>query len=170
MQGNDTDKNASEQRPPHNSIDHIMEQNLRTRLAAFPNDSHTWFVLGCQLRKAGKLIEAERALRRAVTLNPTPLMFWAELALVLNKLGHDVVDPEVLRRLGVEYPESVESEQLYEQLEKTKQIDSLRKSEAVPRITSHMTSPCVSCPDYTYYGCRRQDACEALIRWRTGSK
>ena len=170
MQRNDIDNDTSHKTPPRNIIDHAMEQNLRTRLSTFPNDSHTWFILGCLLRKKGKLEDAERALRRAVTLNPSPMMFWAELALVMNMLGHGIVDAEVLSRLGAEQPESTPSEKLLRNLDATRGNDSIRKSEAIPRINSHLTSPCVSCPDYTYYGCRRQEACEDLIAWRTQAK
>jgi hypothetical protein len=98
------------------------------------------------------------------------MMFWAELALVMDKLGHGVVDPEVLRRLGAEHPESTPSEKMLKDLGKTRVADDLRKSEAIPRINSHLTSPCVSCPDYTYYGCRRHEACADLIAWRTQIK
>ncbi|MDF1541150.1 MAG: hypothetical protein P1Q69_19790 [Candidatus Thorarchaeota archaeon] len=168
MQRNDID--TSEKALRDNIIDNAMEQNLRTRLSTFPNDSHSWFVLGCHLRRCGKLTDAERALRRAVTLNPAPLMFWAELAAVLNGLGHDVVDPEILQGLGVERPDFDPSASLMHSLGASKDNDSLRKSEAIPRINSHQSAPCVSCPDYTYYGCRRQDACADLIRWRTGMK
>jgi hypothetical protein len=96
------------------------------------------------------------------------MMFWAELALVMNMLGHGIVDPEVLRRLGAEQPESVPSQKIVTEISKTRGADSLRKSEAIPRINSHLTSPCVSCPDYTYYGCRRQEACADLMEWRAG--
>ncbi|MFW9849647.1 MAG: tetratricopeptide repeat protein [Candidatus Thorarchaeota archaeon] len=170
MQRNDIETETSKKIPSRSIVDNAMEQNLRTRLSTFPNDAHTWFILGCLLRKKGKLEDAERSLRRAVTLNPEPIMFWAELALVMNMLGHGVVDPEVLKRLGAEHPESSPSDELRLQLDETRSDDSLRKSEAIPRITSHLTSPCVSCPEYTYYGCRQQDPCEDLLRWRTQSK
>ena len=164
------ENDTTEKTPSRDIIDNAMEQNLRTRLSTFPNDSHSWFVLGCHLRKRGKLVEAERALRRAVTLNPAPLMFWAELAAVLNGLGHGIVDPDVLRGLGVERPDIVPSDSLLQGLEKSKSNNDLRKVEAIPRINSHQSAPCVSCPDYTYYGCRRQDACADLIQWRAGTK
>ena len=98
------------------------------------------------------------------------MMFWAELALVMNMLGHGIVDPEILSRLGAEQPESTPSEKLLRNLDETRGNDSVRKSEAIPRINSHLTSPCVSCPDYTYYGCRRQEACADLLAWRTQAK
>ena len=170
MQRNDIETDTSNQTPPRNIIDNAMEHNLRTRLSTFPNDSHTWFILGCLLRKKGNLEDAERSLRRAVTLNPAPIMFWAELALVMNMLGHGVVDPEVLRRLGAEQPEVSPSEKILDELDGTRSDDGLRKSEAIPRINAHLTSPCVSCPDYTYYGCRRQEACAKLLEWRTGTR
>jgi hypothetical protein len=98
------------------------------------------------------------------------MMFWAELALVMNMLGHGVVDPEVLRRLGSEQPESRPSGKILDDIKSTRTRDDLRKSEAIPRINAHLTSPCVSCPDYTYYGCRRQDACAELVQWRAELK
>ncbi len=153
--------------PEERRIQAAQEHNLRLRVSTFPNDSHSWFLLGCVYRKQGKLMEAERALRKAVTLNPSPLVFWSELANVLEDLGHDKINPKHLQNLGSENPDILHpSEELMEKIRETKSNDGLQRSEAIPRITADTSSPCVSCPDYTYYGCRRQEACGKLIQWR----
>ncbi len=153
--------------PEERTIQAAQEQNLRLRISTFPNDSHSWFLLGCILRKQGRYRESEQALRRAVTLNPAPTVFWSELACVLEDLGHEKVDPQMLKEFGSEHPDSKHPESLIDTLERTRYDDGLRKTEAIPRINAHLTSPCVSCQDYTYYGCRRQEACTSLIEWRT---
>jgi predicted Zn-dependent protease len=168
LQRNDTHDPITGRTPEERTIEAAQEENLRLRISTFPNDSHSWFLLGCVLRKQKRLKEAERALRRAVTLNPAPTVFWSELALVLQALGHDAIDPDQLKALGPEMPESEQPPAIAASVRRTKREDSLRKSEAIPRMNAHVTSPCISCPDYTYYGCRRREACADLIRWRTG--
>ncbi|MHA2320875.1 MAG: tetratricopeptide repeat protein [Candidatus Thorarchaeota archaeon] len=61
----------------------IYEEDLRRRIATFPRDVLAWFALGRYLRSVGRLREAEKALRKAVLINPGPLPFWEELALTL---------------------------------------------------------------------------------------
>ncbi len=167
LQKNETQQIQLGATPEERTIQAAQEQNLRLRISTFPNDSHSWFLLGCVLRKQRKFKESEQALRKAVTLNPAPTVFWSELACVLQDLGHSKIDPEKLKELGPEHPESQQPDSLLDELKQTKDDGGLRKTEAIPRINAHLTSPCVSCRDYTYYGCRRQEACVELIQWRT---
>ncbi|MFW9931733.1 MAG: tetratricopeptide repeat protein [Candidatus Thorarchaeota archaeon] len=167
MQRNEPNRITLGTTPEERTIQAAQEQNLRLRISTFPNDSHSWFLLGCVLRKQKRYKESEQALRRAVTLNPAPTVFWSELACVLQDLGHGRIDPEKLRELGAERPEIQEPDSLGMKVRRIRTDDALRKTEAIPRINAHLTSPCVSCPDYTYYGCRRQEACAELIQWRT---
>lgn len=167
LQKSDTHEITLGATPEERTIQAAQEHNLRLRISTFPNDSHSWFLLGCVLRKQERYKESEQALRRAVTLNPAPTVFWSELACVLEDLGHSPIDPERLRDIGAEHPESLQPVDLVTRLRQSKKDDSLRRSEAIPRINAHLTSPCVSCPDYTYYGCRRQEACTRLIEWRS---
>ncbi|NHJ12822.1 MAG: tetratricopeptide repeat protein [Candidatus Thorarchaeota archaeon] len=107
-----------------------MEQDLRRRLAAFPRDANSWYLLGKHLSSRGRHEEAEMALRKAISLNPKPSHFWSELERVLMDLGASA---------GTESP-----------------------SDGFDDV-----SPCISCPEYTYYGCSRGQQCDVLLRWRT---
>ena len=135
----------------------IYESDLRTRLATFPRDVLAWFALGRYLRSVGRLKEAEEALRKVVSINPGPLPFWEELALTLVDLGqideaYTICDQN-LRRNG----DSIR-----------KRVTELRKLERSADSQYPIeTSPCVACPEYTYYGCSRGTDCDAIVRWRS---
>jgi len=106
-----------------------MEQDLRRRLATFPNDANAWYLLGKYLSSQGRHDEAEMAIRKALSLNPKPTQFWSELERVLMDQG---------RSAGAE-----------------------SSSDGIDDV-----SPCVSCEDYTYYGCSRGQQCNKLLKWR----
>ena len=132
----------------------VREADLRTRLKTFPRDAQSWYSLGSLLRSVGNLEEAESSLRRAISLNPGPTHFWDELARTLMDLG-----------------QIEEAYQLYDSGTRgvsssiKKELEDLRKLER--KIDADETSPCVSCSDYSYYGCSKGKTCDAIIRWRS---
>jgi len=135
----------------------MYESDLRTRLATFPRDVLTWFVLGKYLRSVGRLKEAEEALRKAVSINPGPIPFWEELALTLVDLG----------RLDEAYTICDKSMRKNDDPIR-KRLNELRKLErSADAAYPEETSPCVACPEYTYYGCSRGAECDAIVRWRS---
>ena len=131
----------------------VRESDLRTRLKTFPRDAQSWYSLGSLLRSAGNLEEAESSLRKAISLNPGPIHFWDELARILMDQG----------RIEEAY-------QLYDggtrrvSASIKKELQDLRKIES--KVDEDETAPCVSCPDYSYYGCSKGKTCDAIIRWR----
>ncbi|KXH75660.1 MAG: hypothetical protein AM326_08815 [Candidatus Thorarchaeota archaeon SMTZ-45] len=135
----------------------IYEADLRTRLATFPRDVLAWFALGRYLRSVGRLREAEDALRKAVAINPKPMPFWEELALTLVDLGrideaYAICDKNLRRN-----DDSIQ-----------KRVAELRRLErSADTQYPAETSPCVACPEYTYYGCSRGAECDAIVRWRS---
>ncbi|MFW9868178.1 MAG: tetratricopeptide repeat protein [Candidatus Thorarchaeota archaeon] len=135
----------------------MYESDLRTRLATFPRDVLAWFALGKYLRSLGRLREAEEALRKAVSLNPGPIPFWEELALTLVDLGQL---EEAYRICDERMRKNDDSIQ--------KRLDELKKIErSVDTQYPEETSPCIACPEYTYYGCSRGSECDAIVRWRS---
>jgi len=135
----------------------IYEADLRTRLATFPRDVLAWFALGRYLHSVGRLREAEDALRKAVSINPGPIPFWEELALILVDQGrideaYTICDQNLRRN-----DDSIQ-----------KRVAELRKLErSADTQYPAETSPCVACPEYTYYGCSRGKECDAIVRWRS---
>jgi cytochrome c-type biogenesis protein CcmH/NrfG len=132
----------------------VREADLRTRLKTFPRDAQSWFSLGSLLRTNGKLEEAESSLRRAISLNPGPTHFWDELARTLMDMGrideaYQLYDGVVRRA----------SDKIKQELDRQRQIEHQAKTDE--------TSPCISCPDYSYYGCSKGETCELIIRWRS---
>ena len=132
----------------------VRESDLRTRLKTFPRDAQSWYTLGSLLRSSGNFEEAESSLRRAISLNPGPTHFWDELARTLMDMG----------RIEEAY-------QLYDGGTKRasssikKELEDLRQLER--KIDAEETSPCISCTDYSYYGCSKGKSCDAIIRWRS---
>jgi hypothetical protein len=93
----------------------------------------------------------------AVTLNPGPLPFWEELALTLVDLGR--ID-EAYTICDKNLRKNADSIQ--------RRLEELRKIErSVTAEYPAETSPCVACPEYTYYGCSRGSECDAIVRWRS---
>ncbi|MHA1943770.1 MAG: tetratricopeptide repeat protein [Candidatus Thorarchaeota archaeon] len=135
----------------------MYESDLRTRLATFPRDVLAWFALGKYLRSLGRLKEAEEALRKAVLLNPGPIPFWEELALTLVDLGqldeaYTICDKRMRKN----------DDSIQKRLEELKKIER-----SVDSKYPEETSPCIACPEYTYYGCSRGEECDAIVRWRS---
>ncbi|TFG32959.1 tetratricopeptide repeat protein [Candidatus Thorarchaeota archaeon] len=132
----------------------VRESDLRTRLKTFPRDAQSWYSLGSLLRSNGNLEEAESSLRRAISLNPGPTHFWDELARTLMDMG----------RIEEAY-------QLYDggtgraSSSIKKELEDLQHLER--KIDAEETSPCISCTDYSYYGCSKGKTCDAIIRWRS---
>lgn len=133
------------------------EADLRRRLATFPRDVLGWFALGKYLRSVGRLKEAEESLRKATSLNPGPMPFWEELALTLVDLGrideaYTICDKNLRKN-----EDSI-----------NRRLEELRKLErSADAAYPEETSPCVACPEYTYYGCSRGTECDAIVRWRS---
>ncbi len=126
----------------------VYESDLRRRIAAFPRDSNAWFSLGQHLGSRGRHLEAEGAIRKAISLNPQPKQYWEELEKVLTLLSGSTLIDEIDRRI-----------------DRLKQIEeSIEGAEVVPGSD---ISPCVSCEHYTYYGCSKGQSCDILLRWRT---
>lgn len=143
----------------------IYEQDLRMKLAAFPNDAHTWYLLA-QLHHTQQNLEvAERALRKAISLNPSPIHFWYELSVVLKDMGRieeaATIRSQLRKQRGDmsqnKFPDTIESH-----LSATRKDDGLKTEK--PRI-SH--SPCIDCKDYSYYGCSKSEPCANLIEWQS---
>ncbi|MHA2025064.1 MAG: tetratricopeptide repeat protein [Candidatus Thorarchaeota archaeon] len=132
------------------------ESDLRRRLATFPRDVLAWFALGKYLRSVGRLKEAEESLRKATSLNPGPMPFWEELALTLVDLGrideaYTICDKNLRKN----------EDSINRRLEELRKIE--RSADTAYPVE---TSPCVACPEYTYYGCSRGTECDAIVRWR----
>ena len=145
--------------PPTTSNDRpspVIESDLRMRLRTFPRDAQTWFKLGSYLRSVQRFDEAEESLRKAISLNPGPAHFHQELGLILIALGRLDEAYRCLdgRRSGASGSLSAEVESLRE-------IDRAKVSEL------DVISPCVECPDYSYYGCSKGASCQLVIEWRT---
>ncbi|MHA1136187.1 MAG: tetratricopeptide repeat protein [Candidatus Thorarchaeota archaeon] len=132
----------------------VRESDLRTRLKTFPRDAQSWYSLGSLLRLTGNLEEAESALRKAISLNPGPTHFWDELARILMDTGR-IEEAYQLYDGGIRRASASVK----------KELEDLRKLER--KIDEEETAPCVSCSDYSYYGCSKGDTCDAIIRWRS---
>lgn len=132
----------------------VRESDLRTRLKTFPRDAQSWYSLGSLLRSTGNFDEAEASLRKAISLNPGPIHFWDELARILMDMG----------RIEEAY-------QLYDGGTRRASASIKKELKDLQQIEHNMdeeeTAPCVSCPDYSYYGCSKGNTCEAIIRWRS---
>ncbi|MHA1614107.1 MAG: tetratricopeptide repeat protein [Candidatus Thorarchaeota archaeon] len=131
----------------------VRESDLRTRLKTFPRDAQSWFSLGTLLRSGDRLEEAESSLRRAISLNPGPTHFWDELARVLMDMGR-IEDAYQLYDGGARSS----SKSL------KKELENLRNLER--KVNAEETSPCISCPDYSYYGCSKGGTCSMILQWR----
>ena len=135
----------------------IYEADLRRRIATFPRDVLAWFALGRYLRSVGRLEEAEEALRKAVSINPGPTPFWEELALTLVDLGRIDEAYTICDKNLRQNDDSIQ-----------KRVTELRKLErSTDSQYPQETSPCVACPEYTYYGCSRGSECDVIVRWRS---
>jgi len=132
----------------------VRESDLRTRLKTFPRDAQSWYSLGSLLRSSGNLEEAEATLRRAISLNPGPTHFWDELARILMDQGR-IEEAYQLYDSGTRRA----SASIKKELEDFRRIES--------KVDAEETAPCMSCSDYSYYGCSKGNTCEAIIRWRS---
>jgi tetratricopeptide (TPR) repeat protein len=132
----------------------VRESDLRTRLKTFPRDAQSWYSLGVLLRSTGNLEEAESSLRRAISLNPGPIHFWDELARILMDMGR-IEEAYQLYDGGTRRA----STSIRKELQDFRQIER--------KVDEEVTVPCISCPDYSYYGCSKGNICEAIIRWRS---
>ena len=135
----------------------MYEADLRTRIATFPRDVLAWFALGRYLRSVGRLKEAEDALRKAVSINPGPVPIWEELALTLVDLGRIDEAYAICDQNLRQNDDSIK-----------KRVAELKKLErSADSEYPEETSPCIACPEYTYYGCSRGSDCDAIVRWRS---
>ena len=132
----------------------FREDDLRTRLRTFPRDAQSWFSLGAYLRSVKRLEEAEEALRKAISLNPGPIHFWEELTRTLMDMGR-LEEAYHLYDSG----RRIASSSLKKELEKMRQLEKTVDD-------SDETSPCISCKDYSYYGCSKGGMCGSIIEWR----
>jgi tetratricopeptide (TPR) repeat protein len=143
----------------------IYEQDLRLKLAAFPNDSHTWYLLAQLYHSQENFEVAERALRKAISLNPSPIHFWYELSVVLKDMGRIEEAAAIRVQLRKErgdmsqskFPDTIESH-----LAASRKDDKLAQEES-----KIQHSPCIDCKDYSYYGCSKSEPCTALIEWQS---
>jgi tetratricopeptide (TPR) repeat protein len=133
----------------------VIESDLRMRLRTFPRDAQTWFKLGSYLRSIQRLEEAEEALRKAISLNPGPAHFHQELGLILMALGRLDEAYRFLDNRRTDTTGLISNE-----------IDALREIEGVIDAEVDVISPCVECPDYSYYGCSKGASCELVLAWR----
>jgi tetratricopeptide (TPR) repeat protein len=142
-------------RQPNNITGTLSERDLRTRLRTFPKDAQSWFLLGKLLRTGSKLEPAEDALRKAISINPTPPHFWLELARVLDDRGVSSEATSIRQQL-VTKAKDLDVSSLKATIETSKLKDSLVS-----------VSPCISCSHYTYYGCSKKEQCSELKEWRS---
>jgi len=133
----------------------VTESDLRLRLRTFPRDAQTWYKLGSYLRSIKRLREAEEALRKAISLNPGPTHFREELARTLMDLGQ--LD-EAYQLCDAQRLPSVNS--------LMDEIDAFRGIERAVDEEADAVSPCIACPEYTYYGCSNGTVCDSIIHWR----
>ena len=131
----------------------VRESDLRTRLKTFPRDAQSWYSLGTLLRSGDRLEEAESSLRRAISLNPGPTHFWDELARILMDMGR-IEEAYQLYDGGARSS----SASLKKELQELKQLER--------KVDAEETSPCISCPDYSYYGCSKGRSCSMILQWR----
>ncbi|UCE10228.1 MAG: hypothetical protein JSW61_14850 [Candidatus Thorarchaeota archaeon] len=155
MQEEGSEDNDSSSSDPRATTSPTYENDLRIRVAAFPNDAQSWFLLGCHLRLENRPGEAEQALRTALSLKPERVHYWIEFALVLDDLGHKEESKEILRHFR-QSMESGPNDSLMASLEATRAID------ASVNGAPDDTAMCVSCSDFTFYGCRRSEPCIKL--------
>ncbi len=127
------------------------EDDLRRRLSAFPRDAQSWYSLGRHLRTLSRFEEAEAALRKAISINPRPPHFWLELEGTLVDLGKRTEETTTTKSR-----DSVADS-----------LESLRRIEKRTLRDAREVSPCISCKDYTYYGCSRGQVCDAILKWRS---
>ena len=132
----------------------IRETDLRTRLRTFPRDAQSWFSLGAYLRSVERFEEAEEALRKAISINPGPTHFWEELTRTLMDMGR-LEEAYHLYDSG----KRTASSSIKAELEKMRQLEKNIED-------TDETSPCISCKDYSYYGCSKGGMCESIIQWR----
>ena len=157
IRGNESSDSTPKMAATAKTSSTIYEADLRTRIATFPRDVLAWFALGRYLRSVGRLMEAEDALRKAVSINPGPVPIWEELALTLVDLGRIDEAYTICDQNLRQNDDSIQ-----------KRVAELRKLErsADSQYPSE-TSPCVACPEYTYYGCSKGSECDAIVRWRS---
>ena len=139
---------------PEDLTGSLSESDLRLRLKTFPKDAQSWFLLGKLLQSNSKLRLAEDALRKAISINPSPPHFWLELANVLDELGVNSEATDIRQELVAKAKE-VDVSSLHGALQASRKENSLVS-----------VSPCISCSYYTYYGCRKKEQCSELIEWR----
>ncbi|TFG32982.1 hypothetical protein EU527_09060 [Candidatus Thorarchaeota archaeon] len=132
----------------------VIEDDLRTRLRTFPRDSQSWFLLGAYLRSVGLLKEAEESLRKAISINPGPTHFWEELTRTLMDMGR-LEEAYQLYDSG----KRAASSSIKKELEKMRMLE--QKIEDIDE-----TSPCISCKNYSYYGCSKGGICDSILQWR----
>lgn len=133
----------------------VTESDLRIRLRTFPRDAQTWYKLGFYLRSVKRLEEAEEALRKAISLNPGPTHFHEELTRTLIELG----------KLDEAY-QLCDSQRQSTVSSLRDEIQEFREIERVVDDETDLVSPCIACPEYTYYGCSSRGVCESIIHWR----
>ncbi|MHA1960485.1 MAG: tetratricopeptide repeat protein, partial [Candidatus Thorarchaeota archaeon] len=138
------------------------ESDLQIRVTAFPSDAQSWFLLGCHLRLESRPAEAERALRKALSLEPERVHYWIEFALVLDDLGHKEESADILHHFR-QSMKSGPSDSVVASLEATRSIDESLNG------APDDTALCVSCSDFTFYGCRRSEPCDRLTPRFSGS-
>lgn len=131
----------------------LSEYDLRTRLRTFPKDAQSWYLLGKLLRTGSKLEPAEKALRKAISLNPKPPHFWLELARVLDDLGTSSEATQIRQQL-ITKAKDLDVSSLQATIEASREENSLVS-----------VSPCISCSYYTYYGCSKKGQCLKLKEW-----
>jgi tetratricopeptide (TPR) repeat protein len=134
----------------------VYEEDLRRRVTTFPRDAQGWFYLGSHLRRQKKYHESEAALRRALEINPNPPHIVIELALLLEEMGRTKEADEILSLLG----RNRERFAIIKEIERSRQ-------EGGKIEPAMITSPCIECRDYTYYGCSRNEPCAKFIVWRS---
>ena len=120
---------------------HAQEHDLRIRVAAFPSDAHSWFLLGRILRMSEKYEDSEKALRRSIMIDPKQVHVWLELAAVLDKLGFHADAQAIRQNVG-------EDGSLLANLESLREMNRF--------------AICMNCDKHTYYGCTHAGECDKL--------
>ncbi len=143
------------------------EDLLWMRAMAFPNVAVSWYRLGCHLRHAHRMAEACTVLQRALALDPTVPEFWAELALTLEAMGDDGAAREAWAHAAALDRSANDSASSGEAATgSTGAGQGPPVAEPTHEIDLRGESPCMECPDFNYYGCRRAEPCGRFVAWR----
>ena len=105
----------------------------------------------------------EQDLRRRVATFPRDANAWFLLGKHLSTRGrHDEAEMAIRKALSI----NPKPTHFWKELERVLMDQGRSAGTDSPSTGFDDVSPCVSCPDYTYYGCSRGHQCNTLLKWR----